>query len=129
MAVAVTNEVTLEFLEAFGAAWNRHDVDAIMASMADDCVFDITAGPDACGKRYEGRERVRQAVARVFSIWTDAHFGNARHFVCGDRGVSEWLFTGTRADGTRMEVNGCDVFTFRNGKIVHKDSYFKNRGA
>ena len=68
-------------------------------------------------------------MARAFSIWPDAHFGNARHFVCGDRGVSEWLFTGTRADGTRMEVNGCDVFTFRNGKIVHKDSYFKNRSA
>ena len=127
MAIATANEVTLQFLEAFGEAWNRHDVDAIMAAMADDCRFDITAGPDACGKRYEGRERVRQAVARVFAIWPDAHFGNARHFVCGDRGVSEWLFTGTRTDGTRMEVNGCDVFTFRNGKIVHKDSYFKNR--
>ena len=129
MAIATANEVTLEFLEAFGAAWNRHDVDAIMAAMADDCVFDITAGPDVCGKRYEGRERVRQAVARVFSIWPDAHFGNARHFVSGERGLSEWLFTGTRADGTRLEVNGCDVFTFRNGKIVHKDSYFKNRLA
>jgi len=127
MAIATANEVTLEFLEAFGAAWNRHDVDAIMASMADDCVFDITAGPEVFGKRYEGRERVRQAVARVFSIWPDAHFGNARHFVCGDRGVSEWIFTGTRADGTRIEVNGCDLFTFRSGKIVHKDSYFKNR--
>ncbi len=127
MAIGTANEVTLEFLEAFGAAWNRHDADAIMASMADDCVFDITAGPEVFGKRYEGRERVRQAVARVFSIWPDAHFGNARHFVCGDRGVSEWIFTGTRADGTRIEVNGCDLFTFRSGKIVHKDSYFKNR--
>ena len=127
MAIVTANEVSLEFLEAFGAAWNRHDVDAIMAAMTDDCVFDITAGPDVCGKRYEGRERVRQAVARVFGIWADAHFGNARHFVSGDRGLSEWVFTGTRADGTRTEVNGCDVFTFRDGKIAHKDSYFKNR--
>jgi ketosteroid isomerase-like protein len=129
MPTAVSNEVTLEFLEAFGAAWNRHDVDAIMAAMADDCVFDVTAGPEAWGKRYEGREQMRQAVARVFSIWPDAHFGNARHFVSGDRGVSQWIFTGTRADGTRTEVNGCDLFTFRDGKIVWKDSYFKNRMA
>ena len=127
MTIATDREVTVEFLDAFGAAWNRHDVDAIMAAMTDDCVFDVTAGPEACGKRYEGRERVRQAVARVFSIWPDAHFGQARHFVSGDRGLSEWLFTGTRADGTRMEVNGCDVFTFRDGKIARKDSYFKNR--
>ena len=127
MATVTANEVTLEFLEAFGEAWNRHDVDAIMAAMTDDCVFDVTAGPEACGKRYEGRERVRQAVARVFSIWPDAHFGQARHFACGDRGVSEWVFTGTRTDGTRTEVNGCDVFTFRDGKVLRKDSYFKNR--
>jgi ketosteroid isomerase-like protein len=43
--------------------------------------------------------------------------------------VSEWLFTGTTGDGKKVEVNGCDVFTFRNGKIAVKDSYFKNRLA
>ena len=47
--------------------------------------------------------------------------------VCGDRGVSEWKFTGTRADGTRVEANGCDLFTFRNGKIAVKDAYRKDR--
>jgi hypothetical protein len=54
-------------------------------------------------------------------------FGDARHFVAGDRGVSEWLFTGTTPDGKCIEVKGCDVFTFRNGKIAVKESYFKNR--
>lgn len=47
----------------------------------------------------------------------------------GDRGVSEWIFTGTTAEGKRVEDNGCDVFTFRNGKIAVKSSYFKNRTA
>ena len=55
--------------------------------------------------------------------------GDARHFVAGDRGVSEWIFTGTTAEGKRVEVNGCDVFTFKNGKIAVKSSYFKNRTA
>jgi ketosteroid isomerase-like protein len=41
--------------------------------------------------------------------------------------VSEWTFTGTRADGTRVEVHGCDLFTFRDGKIALKNSYRKNR--
>ena len=36
-------------------------------------------------------------------------------------------FTGTRADGTRVEVHGCDLFTLRDGKIVLKNSYRKNR--
>jgi hypothetical protein len=53
--------------------------------------------------------------------------GHARHFVNGDRGVSEWTFTGTHVEGTRVEVHGCDLFTFRDGKIALKNSYRKNR--
>jgi steroid delta-isomerase-like uncharacterized protein len=127
MATAVSNEVTIKFLDAFGDAWNRHDVDDIMTFMADDCAFETTAGPEVCGKRYVGREAVRKAFARVFSIFPDAHFGNARHFLSGDRGCTEWTFTGTSSDGKRVEVLGCDLFTFRDGKITLKSSYFKNR--
>jgi len=70
---------------------------------------------------------VREAFARVFKMFPDAHFGQARHFVADDRGLSQWVFTGTTADGKKIEVNGCDVFTFRDDKIAKKDSYFKNR--
>ena len=128
MTMVVAHEVTVEMLAAFGEAWNRHDVDGIMTFMADECAFETTAGPEACGKRYEGRERVRQAFARVFAMFPDAHFGNARHFVSGERGLSEWRFTGTR-DGVKVEVDGCDVFTFRDGKIAVKSSFFKQRTA
>ena len=116
-------------LEAFFDGWNRHDVDCIMTFMADDCVFETTAGKEACGTRYVGRENVRDAFARVFKMFPDAKFGDARHFVAGDRGLSEWLFTGTTADSKKVEVNGCDVFTFAKGKIALKNSFFKNRSA
>ena len=120
-------ELTVEDLEAFAAAWNRHDIDALMSFMTHDCVFEASAGPEVCGTRYEGREAVRRGFAQVWATFPDAHWGNARHFVNGDRGVSEWTFTGTRGDGTRVEVNGCDLFTFREGKIALKNSYRKNR--
>lgn len=123
----VIREVTTEVLQAFADAWNRHDVDALMSFMAEDCVFEASAGPEVCGTRYAGREAVRAGFEDVWATFPDAHWGGARHFVCGDRGVSEWTFTGTRADGTRVEVRGCDLFTFRNGKIALKNSYRKNR--
>ena len=123
----VIAEDTTEVLQAFANAWNHHDVDALMSFMTEDCVFEASAGPDVCGTRYAGCEAVRASFAEVWATFPDAHWGNARHFVRGDRGVSEWTFTGTRADGTRVEVNGCDVFTFRDGKIVLKNSYRKNR--
>jgi steroid delta-isomerase-like uncharacterized protein len=122
-------EVTTEMLQAFADAWNRHDVDALMSFMTEDCVFEASAGPDVFGTRYAGRESVRAGFAEVWATFPDAHWGDARHVVRGDRGVSEWTFTGTRADGTRVEVHGCDLFTFRDGKIALKDSYRKNRPA
>ncbi len=102
----VIPEVTTEVLQAFADAWNRHDVDALMSLMTEDCVFESSAGADVCGMRYVGREAVRAGFAEVWGVFPDAHWANARHFVHGDRGVSEWTFTGTRADGTRVEVHG-----------------------
>ncbi|MDH5274446.1 MAG: nuclear transport factor 2 family protein [Gammaproteobacteria bacterium] len=123
----LTAAVTPEFLQAFADAWNRHDASALMSFMTDDCVFDASAGPEVCGTRYVGREAVRAGCAEVWSVVPDANRGNAQHFVHGERGVSEWTFTGTRTDGSRVEVNGCDLFTFRDGEIAVKNSYRKNR--
>ena len=98
-----------------------------MSFMTEDCVFEASGGPDACGKRYEGAQAVRAAYTEVWKNFPDAHWAEARHFVCGDRGVSEWTFTGTGPDGNKVEVNGCDLFTFRAGRIAIKNSYRKNR--
>lgn len=125
----VTPEITTEMLQAFADAWNRHDIDALMSFMTDDCVFEASAGSAVCGARYVGSESVRAAFAEVWTTFPDAQWGNARHLVCAERGVSEWTFTGTGADGTRVEVHGCDLFTFRDGRIFRKDSYRKNRPA
>jgi steroid delta-isomerase-like uncharacterized protein len=122
-----TPEATIELLQAFADAWNRHDADALMLFMAEDCIFEASAGDEVWGTRYAGREAVRAGFAEVWETFPDAHWANARHFVHADRGVSEWTFTGTRADGTRVEVHGCDLFTLRDGKILLKNSYRKNR--
>ncbi|HMN82455.1 MAG TPA: nuclear transport factor 2 family protein [Burkholderiaceae bacterium] len=123
----IDSQVSVDMLQAFADAWNRHDIDALMSFMSDDCVFEASAGPDVSGTRYAGRDAVRAGYMEVFAAFPDAHWGGARHFVVGDRGVSEWTFTGTRTDGARVEVHGCDLFTFRGGKIALKNSYRKNR--
>ena len=118
---------SLKLLEHFADAWNRHDLDALMSMMTDDGVFDASAGPEVNGQRSEGKPAVRAAYASVFETFPDAHWANARHFVAGNRGVSEWTFTGTQKDGKTVEVAGCDLFTFRDGRIAIKNSYRKNR--
>ena len=120
---------SLKLLERFADAWNRHDLDALMSMMTDDGVFEASAGPEVNGQRSGGKQAVRAAYAAVFETFPDAHWANPRHLIAGSRGVSEWTFTGTRTDGTRVEVSGCDLFTFRDGKIAVKNSYRKNRSA
>ena len=113
----------------FEQGWNAHDLDVLMTFMAEDGVFETASGPGAFGTRHQGHERVRDGFRTLFARFPDARFDDTRHFVVGDRGVSEWTFTGTTADGRKIEVNGCDLFTFRDNKIVLKSSYFKTRTA
>jgi steroid delta-isomerase-like uncharacterized protein len=117
--------LTESTLKAFLDAFNRHDLDDIMSFFADDCVFDAPRGADPWGRRYEGKEEVRRGLGARFTGIPDVHYGNDRHWLSGDRGVSEWRLTGTATSGARIDVRGCDLFQFRDGKIVYKDSYWK----
>ena len=94
-ADAASDTDVLKLLDTFAAAWNRHDVDGLMACMTDDCVFDAAAGKEVAGTHHVGREAVRRAYAAVFETFPDGRWNNPRHFVAGDRAVSEWTFTGT----------------------------------
>ena len=119
--------VTTATLAAFSDAWNAHDIDALMSFMTEDCIFQTAAGPDACGTRHVGADAVRKAFPAAWATMPDAQWRNGKHFVQGDFGTSEWTFTGTAADGTRVEVDGVDLFTFKGGKIHLKNVFRKTR--
>ncbi len=119
--------VDSNFLKEFAAAWNRHDIDALMRFMADDCSFHAAAGPELNGRSFVGREAVRAGFQLAWQTFEDAAWLDGDHFVCGDRGVSECTFAGTKADGSRIEARMVDVFTFRDGKIAVKNVFRKDR--
>ena len=79
------------------------------------------------GARFEGKPNVSGALATRFDGLPDAHYGNEEHFVdaAANTGRSKWTLTGTTREGARTEVHGCDFFTFRDGKVIRKDSYWK----
>ncbi|WP_076999058.1 nuclear transport factor 2 family protein [Variovorax sp. KK3] len=119
--------VTVATLEAFSNAWNRHDIDALMGFMHEDCVFQTAAGSEACGTRHSGTAAVRKAFAAAWETVPDAQWTKGKHFVSGDFGTSQWTFTGTAADGSRIETDGIDVFSFKDGKIALKNVFRKAR--
>jgi len=108
-------------------AFNAHDLDRILALFADDCVLEMPRGNAPWGARFEGKLKVREALALRFQGLPDVHYGNPEHFVdaAAETGMSKWTLTGTTPDGVRKQVRGCDFYTFRNGKVIRKDSYWK----
>jgi len=121
----VTDATKLDVLERMLDAFNRHDLDAIMSLFTDDCVFESPRGPDSWGRRFVGTHEVREGLGARFAGIPDVHYGEGRHFVAGERGASEWTLTGTTTEGERLEVRGCDLWTFEGEKIVRKDSFWK----
>lgn len=114
-------------LKATFDAFNRHDIDAVMTHFAEDCVFTTVGGPEVFGTWIEGREAIARAFVAVWTAMPDAEWADHRHFLCGDRAVSEWTFRGTDAAGCRTEAQGVDLFTLRDGKLVMKQAFRKQR--
>lgn len=106
-------------------AFNAHDLDRVMSFFAENCSLDMPRGAQPWGTRLVGKSAVREGLAGRFKGLPDVHYGEDRHWGDGDMVVSEWLLTGTRPDGERVKVRGCDHYEFRDGKVVRKDSYWK----
>jgi ketosteroid isomerase-like protein len=119
--------ITAETLADFAEAWNRHDLEALMGFMHDECEFHAVAGPDAMGRTFRGRTEVAEGFKAAWLNIPDAAWLGGVHFVVGDRGVSECTFKGTQNDGSRIEARMVDVFTFKDGKILVKNAFRKNR--
>jgi ketosteroid isomerase-like protein len=119
--------VTVDTLKQILDAFNRHDLDAIMEFFSEDCSFDFPRGPDPWGQRFHGKAQVREALAGRFKGIPDVHYGEDSHWISqnGDHGLSEWTLTGTSTAGFKLKVRGCDLWTFRDGKVIRKDSYWK----
>jgi uncharacterized protein (TIGR02246 family) len=117
------SETTLAAIRQFNEAFNAHDVEAIMAAMTDDCVFENTR-PAPDGTRVEGREAVRAAWEAFFRNSPQAHFETEEMFAAGDRCVVRWRYTWLR-NGARGHVRGVDVFRVREGRVSEKLSYVK----
>lgn len=120
-----TNQESLRLLAAFGNAFNAHDIEGVMACMTEDCVFLTSAGANAEGDRHEGACAVRDAISAIFSSLPDAMWTAKAEHIAGNLAVTEWTFTATNHDGTRITVDGCDLLTLRNGKIASKNAFRK----
>ena len=114
-------KATLDAIHRFNEAFNRHDVDGVMAMMTADCVFENTQ-PSPDGERFVGAAAVREFWKRFFESTPGARFETEEVFATGDRAVVRWVF---HWDTTGGHVRGVDVMRVRDGKVAEKLAYVK----
>ncbi len=108
----------LSVVKNFGLAWAAHDLEAALALVTEDCVFDST-GPAPNGMRYVGHEALTRAWGPIFADST-TRFEQEETFSADDRVVQRWRYTWNGG-----HVRGVDVFRVRDGKVAEKLSYVK----
>ena len=111
-------------LERFNEAFNRHDVESMMALMTGDPLFENTY-PAPNGTRYQGFASVKQFWEAFFASSPQARIEIEEMFVCQEQGLQRWVYHWMDAQGIAGHVRGVDVFRFQDGKIAEKLSYVK----
>ena len=121
--------VTLDLMKAISAAFNSRDVDRIASFFAEDGVFCLARGPESVGRTLAGRPAIRKALADRFVQIPDMRWENEEYILApgadADRAISVWTVRGKSSDGEALDYQGCDIYTFKGDKIVHKNTFWK----
>ncbi len=122
--------ITIALLDEIQDGFNRHDVDGILSHFADDCVWLMARGPQAPeGRRCVGKAEIAEVLRGRYAQIPDMRWEEMRHWICDDRkALSEWVVRGTPRGGEPFEYLGCDLWEFRDGMVVKKDTYWKYIG-
>jgi uncharacterized protein (TIGR02246 family) len=106
-------------VERQARAWERTDLDAIVADFAPNGVFISPGG------RWEGKDEIRQAATDFFAAARDVKINVARVILMNNFGAVEWTWSETRiATGKRHTMDDAIIFTVRDGKIFYWREYF-----
>ena len=129
--VSSTKEHLAAVIERYNDAWNRHDIDAIVALHTEDSVFENHTS----GGKATGRAEIRKLLESILATFPDLRFELRRLYLREDLVVQEWTARATfqneivRAGiayaptGRELVWNGMDVIPMRNGLVARKDVY------
>jgi ketosteroid isomerase-like protein len=123
--LTASRPLTPELVAEIGKAFNSRDVDRIMSHFRDDCTFFMASGPEPVGRRVHGKAAVHKVLADRFKLIPDMNWAIDYEYVSGNNAVSVWRVTGTAADGTVLDYQGCDLWEFKDGYVLNKDTYWK----
>jgi ketosteroid isomerase-like protein len=106
----------------------QRDLDAVMATFAEDCVYESASGPTPQGTRFSGKQALLDEFRRLFETMPTLVYDDLTTIVDGDRGIAHWTVAIPGVDGSRtIALEGIDFFDFENGKVTKKRSWLKSQ--
>ena len=119
--------ITPNLLDAITDAYNKNDIGAVMSFFAEDAVFDHATGPNINGTRFEGLETIRSIFQDLFNNVENVQWTPIDTRISGDKAYCEFHRVAKLKSGEVQDFLSIDVLTFRDGLIIHKDTFYKNR--
>ena len=119
------SEFTQAQLDRLLDAFNAHDVDTICDAFTENSIFVLASGPDGAGTHFHGPPEIRDGLEGRFATVPDIHWSDAKSWIMGAKGITEWRVTGTLPSGDKLDCLGCDIWEFSDGKVTKKDTYYK----
>ena len=119
------NQVTPELIDAISDAFNSRDIDQVMFFFADEAVFDHAAGPDIHGTSSVGVDAIRAVFGDMFERVESVKWETLDTRIEGDKAICQYRRTATFPSGEIHDCKTVDILTFRDDKIIHKDTYYK----
>jgi ketosteroid isomerase-like protein len=120
-------ELTRELVDAVGNAFNANDIDKVMQYFAPNAIFDHAVGADEHGIRFEGADVIRTVFSGLFEKVENVHWETLGCGIVENKAYCEYRRTAKHKDGSSEEYLSVDILTFKDGLIVHKDTYYKQR--
>ncbi len=124
-AGTASGEVSHDLLMQISHAFNSRDVDRIMSFFAEDATFYMASGPEPVGRAVRGKAAIRKVLADRFKVIPDMHWARLQEHAFGNRADTVWTVTGNAPDRSLLNYQGSDLYEFRDGRIVNKDTYWK----
>lgn len=120
-----------QLLADLGAAWDRQDVDGVLACFAQDGIYHDVVGDRPLGATHRGQAAIREALVATFAAFPGARLRTVGQPLIGPdgRAATEWVFEYSGADGRPEQLHGCDFFLIDGGKVKVKNAYMKSYAA
>jgi ketosteroid isomerase-like protein len=122
------SQENVELVRAMTDAANRIDIDAVIALLSPDVVWEETADLPGLREVYRGRDEVREWADEILEVFESARTRNALDRITelsGDRVFTENVITAHgKGSGVPTELRYWAVYWIREGKIARRQVFW-----